>query len=189
MSIVRGGKPVPDKVDLTRTMVTEPAVAETLYENSSILYLKPVILDQSMSQAIEAKLKAAEKTGLKKVLLDLRDVAGGDMAEATRLANFFLRTGTIATLEGQKVAKVTYTAEAKQVDPPVRADGGAGEPRHGGSGGVGRAALLDDKRAELVGEKTFGVGTQTKLFELPDGAASDPFGRQVRDAGRQKAGR
>ena len=47
-------------------------------------------------QQIEAKLKAMQKAGNKKVLLDLRDVAAGDMAEATRLANFLLKNGTIA---------------------------------------------------------------------------------------------
>ena len=191
VSIVRGGKPVPDKVELTRTLVTEPPVAETLYDNSSILYLKPVVLDHDHVQAIEAKLKAADKTGLKKVLLDLRDVASGDMVEATRLANFFLRTGTIATLEGQKVAKVTYTADASKAIHPfgpmvVLVNRGTAGP-----GELVAAALLDDKRAELVGEKTFGEGTQTKLFELPDGAAlilsvakyATPDGKKLEDDG------
>ena len=64
-----------------------------MYENSSILYLKPVMLDHDHVQQVEAKLKAMQKAGNKKVLLDLRDVAAGDMAEATRLANFFLKVG------------------------------------------------------------------------------------------------
>ena len=44
-------------------------------------------------------------------MLDLRDVAGGDMAEATRLANLLLKNGTIATLEGQKFPKQVFTAD------------------------------------------------------------------------------
>ncbi len=191
VSIVRGGKPVPDKIQLTRSIVAEPAVAETLYENSTILYLKPVVMDREHVQAIEAKLKKADQSGNKKVLLDLRDVAAGDMTEATRLANFFLRTGTIATLEGQKVAKVTYTAEAGKAIHPfgpmvVLVNRGTAGP-----GELVAAALLDDKRAELVGEKTFGEGTQTKLFELPDGAAlilsvakyGTPEGKKLEDDG------
>ena len=191
VSIVRGGKPVPDKVDLTRTLVTEPPVYESLYEGSSILYLKPVILDHEHVQAIEAKLKAAEKTGNKKVLLDLRDVAGGEMAEATHLANLFLKTGTIATLEGQKVTKVTFTAEPKQAIDPTAPMVVLVNRGTAGPGELVAAALLDDKRAELVGEKTFGVGTQTKLFELPDGAAlilsiakyGTPAGKKLEDDG------
>lgn len=189
VSVVRPRKAVPDKVTMTRTLVTLPPVAETLYENASILYLKPGVLDHDHVTMIEAKLKNAGKTGDKKVLLDLRDVASGDMGEATRLANFFLRSGTIATLEGQKMQKVTYAADgAKTVDPtaPVvvlvnRGTAGPGE--------LVAAALLDDKRADLVGEKTFGEGTQTRLFELPDGAAlilsvakfGSPSGKKLQD--------
>ena len=48
-----------------------------MYENSSILYLKPGILDHDHVQQIEAKLKGMPKAGNKKVLLDLRDVRRG----------------------------------------------------------------------------------------------------------------
>ncbi len=191
ISVVRPRKAVPDKLSLTRAIVTAPPVSETLYENSSILYLKPVVLDHDHVQMVEAKLKAVEKTGNKKVLLDLRDVAAGDMAEATRLANFFIKSGTIATLEGQRVEKVTYSADPTKVldaTAPVvvlvnRGTAGPGE--------LVAAALLDDKRAELVGEKTFGEGAQQKMFELPDGAAlilsvakyGSPSGKKLQDDG------
>src|SRR3984957_6618705 len=108
VSVVRPRKAEPDKVSMVRTVAP---VQETMYENASILYLKPEILDHDHVQQVETKLKAMQKAGNKKVLLDLRDVAAGDMAEATRLANFFLKTGTIAILEGQKVEKQTFVAD------------------------------------------------------------------------------
>ena len=191
VSVVRPRKAVPDKVSLTRAVVVVPPVGDTLYENSTILYLKPLVLDHDHVQAVEAKLRAAQKTGPKKVLLDLRDVAAGDMGEATRMANFFLGSGTIATLEGQKVAKVTFLADPNKaidlVTPMVvlvnRGTAGPGE--------LVAAALLDDKRAELVGEKTFGEGAQQKTFDLPDGAAlilsvakyGEPSGKKLQDDG------
>ncbi len=189
VAVVRPRKAVPDKLTMTRTLVSLPPVADTLYENSTILYLKPGVIDHEHVQALEAKLKAAEKSGNKKILLDLRDAASGDMVEATRLANLFLKSGTIATLEGQKVEKVTYTADAaKALDatsPMVvlvnRGTAGPGELVAG--------ALLDDKRADLVGEKTFGEGALQKTFELPDGAAlilsvakyASPSGKKLQD--------
>ncbi len=191
VSVVRPRKTVPDKISMSRTLVSVPPVGETMYENSSILYLKPVVLDREHVSMVESKLKSADKGGNKKVLLDLRDVAAGDMTEATRLANFFLKSGTIATLEGQKVQKVTFTAEAsKAIDPSAplvvlvnRGTAGPGE--------LVAAALQDDKRAELVGEKTFGEGAQQKTFELPDGAAlilsvakyGTPAGKKLQDDG------
>lgn len=189
VSVVRPRKAVPDKISLTRAIVVLPPVTETLYENSSILYLKPVVLDRDHVQAVEAKLKAAEKTGNKKVLLDLRDVAAGDMAEATRLANFFIKSGTIATLEGQKVEKVTYLADPSKAVVPTAAMVVLVNRGTAGPGELVAAALLDDKRADLVGEKTFGEGAQQKTFELPDGAAlilsiakyRSPSGKKLQD--------
>jgi carboxyl-terminal processing protease len=191
LSVVRPRKSAPDKIVMTRVMPALPPVAETMYENSSILYLKPGIVDHDHVQQIETKLKSMPKAGNKKVLLDLRDVAAGDMTEATRLANFFLKDGTIAVLEGQKVEKQTFTAEAsKSINTTapvvVLVNRGTAGPAE-----LVAAALLDNKRAELVGEKTFGEGAQQKTFELPDGAAlilsvakyESPSGKKLQDDG------
>ena len=191
VSVVRPRKATPEKVSMTRTLMAMPPVGETMYENSSILYLKPVVIDHDHVQQVEAKLKGMSKAGNKKILLDLRDVAAGDMAEATRLANLLLKSGTIAMLEGQKVQKQTFTADpskAINATAPVvvlvnRGTAGPGE--------LVAAALLDNKRAEVVGEKTFGEGAQQKTFELPDGAAlilsvakyESPSGKKLQDEG------
>lgn len=191
VAVVRPRKAAPEKVTMTRTLVQLAPVSEMMYENSSILYLKPGVLDHDHVQQVESKLKAMSKSGNKKVLLDLRDVAAGDIPEAMRLANMFLKTGTIATLEGQKVEKQTFAAEASKAvnaTAPVvvlvnRGTAGPGE--------IVAAALLDNKRADLVGEKTFGEGAQQKTFELPDGAAlilsiakyQSPSGKKLEDEG------
>jgi len=75
--VVRPNKVEPDKISDAAQRDRGAPVAETLYENSSILYLKPEILDRDHVDQIEAKLKGMQKAGNKKVLLDLRDVAGG----------------------------------------------------------------------------------------------------------------
>ena len=191
ISVVRPRKATPDKVVMTRVATTIPPVAETMYENSSILYLKPGDLDHDHVQQIETKLKAMPKAGNKKVLLDLRDVAAGDMGEATRLANFFLKSGTIAVLEGQKVEKQTFSADASKAinttaPVVVLVNRGTAGPAE-----LVAAALLDNKRAELVGERTFGEGAQQKTFELPDGSAlilsvakyESPDGKKLQDDG------
>jgi carboxyl-terminal processing protease len=191
VSVVRPRKSAPDKIVLTRVTPSLPPVTETQYENASILYLKPSVLDHDHVQQIEVKLKAMPKVGNKKILLDLRDVAAGDMAEATRLANFFLKDGTIAILEGQKVQKQTFTADASKAinstaPVVVLVNRGTAGPAE-----LVAAALLDNKRADLVGEKTFGEGAQQKTFELPDGAAlilsvakyESPSGKKLQDDG------
>jgi carboxyl-terminal processing protease len=193
VGVVRSGssKPEPDKMVMKRSLVAVPAVVDTAYENSSILYLKPEILDHDHVQVVEAKLKGMQKAGNKKILLDLRDVAAGDMGEATRLANLLLKGGTIASLEGQRFPKQVFTADpAKAIQPTapvvVLVNRGTAGPAE-----LVAAALLDNKRADVVGEKTFGEGAQQKTFELPDGAAlilsvakyESPSGKKLQDEG------
>jgi len=191
VSVVRQRKPDPEKIELTRTITQEPPVQDAMYDGFSILYIKPEILDHEHVQQVEAKLKGMKSAGNKKVLLDLRDVAAGDMTEATRLANFLLKSGTIGSLEGQQVAKVTFTADPSKAIVPaapmvVLVNHGTAGPAE-----LVAAALLDNKRADLVGEKTFGEGTQQKTFELPDGAAlilsvakyESPSGKKLQDDG------
>ena len=170
LSVIRPRKQDPDKVTLTRTNVATPVLGEQQYENSSILYLKPVVLTASRVDDIATRLKAMAKNGNTKVILDLREVTSGDEAQGERLANLFLKQGTLATLSGQKVPTQTFTADpAKFVtDAPLavlinRGTEGAAE--------LAAAALADNKRADLVGERTFGEGGVQKTIELPDGAA------------------
>ena len=170
LSVIRPRKADPDKVTLTRAVLATPALTEQQFENSSILYLKPAVLTSGRVDEIEARLKAMAKGGSKKVLLDLRDVSEGEEAQGERLANFFLKQGTLATVSGQKYPAQTFTADpAKFVtDAPLavlvnRGTAGAAE--------LTAAALSDDKRADVVGERTFGEGSVQKTIELPDGAA------------------
>jgi carboxyl-terminal processing protease len=191
LAVIRShmAKPDPDKVTLTRVVVSEPPVAETLYENASILYLKPMDLDAEHVKQVESKLKSFDKSGSKKVLLDLRDVSTGDVNEAVRLANFFIASGTITTLEGQKYAKQTLTADpSKVIDATsplvVLVNRGTSGPAE-----IVAGAIQDDKRGQLVGERTFGEGSIQKTFDLPDGGAvilsiakyASPSGKQFED--------
>lgn len=189
LAVIRPHQAKPEKVVLNRVIVSEPAVSQTLYENSSILYLKPYILDKDQVNEIESKLRAMSKTNTKKILLDLRDVSAGDNTEATRLANFFLQSGTIATLEGQKFPKQTFTADSSKT---VNATAPLAVLVNRGTAGpaeIVAAAIADNKRGDLVGERTFGSGTQQKTFELPDGGAiilsvakySSPKGKKFED--------
>jgi carboxyl-terminal processing protease len=191
VGVVRSSRNEPDKISMTRSLQAPPPVAEALYENASILYLKPEVLDHDHVSEVETKLKGMQKAGNKKVLLDLRDAAAGDMAEAVRLSNFLLKSGTIATLEGQKFPKQVFTADpAKTIQATapvvVLVNRGTAGPAE-----LVAAALLDNKRADVVGERTFGEGTQQKTFDLADGAAlilsvakyESPDGKKLQDDG------
>lgn len=187
-SLVRPRKAEPEKITITRTAQIVPPLGEQQYENSSILYLKPSVLTKDRVSEMETRLKAMAKNGNKKIVLDLRDVAEGDNDQAIRLANAFLQSGTIATLEGQKFARQTFTAEASKF---ITAAPLALVVNHGtsGPGELVAAAILDTKRGDVVGDRTFGEGSIQKTIEMQDGAAvivsvakySSPSGKKIQD--------
>jgi carboxyl-terminal processing protease len=182
------GKSEPDKLTFTRANIAAPTMGEQEYENSTILYLKPIVLDKARVDSIESRLREMQKNGNKKVLLDLRDVAQGDEDQAIRLTNAFIQNGTIASLEGQKVAKQTFAAEPSKfiTSAPLVV-----LVNHGtsGPGELIAAAILDNKRGDVVGDRTFGEGSVQKTIELPDGSAlilsvakyESPSGKKIQD--------
>jgi carboxyl-terminal processing protease len=186
VSVVRPRKPDPDKITFTRTMIPVPALGDQQYENSSILYLKPGALTAPRVDEIAEKIKAAGKT--RKILLDLRDDSEGDSQQGLRLANFFVNQGTLATLEGQRFPKQTFTAD------PSKFLTGAPLVVLVNRGTYGASELTADaiegaKRGDVVGERTFGEGSVQKTIDLPDGAAlfltvakfEGPDGKKIQD--------
>lgn len=186
LSVVRPGKTDPDKLTLTRSIAATAALAEQQYEGATILYLKPGALTASRVDEIATRLQAAGKG--RKVLLDLRDSSGGDDQEGLRLANFFVKQGTLATLEGQKFPRQTFTADPAKfiTDAPLAVLVNRGTY---GPAELTAAAIEDSKRGDVVGERTFGEGSVQKTIELPDGAAllltvakyQTPAGKKIQD--------
>lgn len=186
LSVVRPRKSDPDKLTFTRTIAAPATMSEQQYENASILYLKPGDLTSARVDEIATKLKALAKG--RKVLLDLRDCTGGEPQDGLRLANFFVKQGTLATLEGQKFPRQTFAADPAKVltDAPLAVLVNRGT--YGGAE-LAAAAIADAKRGDVVGERTFGEGSVQKTIELPDGAAllltvakyQTPGGKKIQD--------
>ena len=185
ISVVRPRKPEPDKITMTRSNVPVPPVSDQLYENASILYIKPNALTKDRVNEIESKLKGLGKGDnkeTKKVLLDLRDVAVGDEAQGIRLANFFLQSGTIATLSGQKYPERDLYGGEVEV-PDRGAAGGAGESWHVGTGRAGGGGDPGQQARRCGGRPDL----RRRLGAEDDGAAgwlgADPVGGEVCRAG------
>lgn len=185
LSVVRPRKTDPDKLTLTRAIADVPALARQQYEGATILYLKPGALTASRVDEIATVLKSTKG---RKILLDLRDSSGGDTAAGLRLANFFISQGTLASLEGQKFPRQTFTADPAQfisaAPLAVLVNRGTFGPAE-----LTAAAIEDAKRGDVVGERTFGEGSVQKTFDLPDGSAllltvakyQTPGGKKIQD--------
>jgi len=186
--LVRPGNPKPDTITLTRTTMAAPPLTVRQYKDSGVLYLKPIVLTRDRVDAVLSQLRAMPRNGDKKVILDLRDTAVGGEDQGIRLANAFLKSGTIATLAGQTVPTQTFSAEASQfvtgAPVVVLVNGGTA-----GAAEIVAGAILDNQRGDVVGERTFGEGGELKTFPLPDGAAllltvakyETPDGQKIED--------
>jgi carboxyl-terminal processing protease len=187
VEVVRARRAEPQKIEITRDIVNIPPVSDKMMEDG-IGYVKVEALTKGKAQEIASKIKSLEKSGAKKILLDLRYCAEGDESEGIAVANLFLNHGTITYLQGQKFPREAFNADpSKAVTTlPVavlvnRGTSGAAE--------VVAAAVLENARGDVVGDKTFGDGSVQKTLDLPDGGAVilsvakyySPSGKAIQD--------
>lgn len=143
--------------------------AEAHMEAGKIGVLRINSLDNGEAADARARLQDLIKQGAQKIVLDLRSVAGGEIQEGVTVANLFIRDGQIAKTIGreQKVLK-TFDADPKAslFNGPVVAliDNGTA-----GAAEIVASAFLEDKRGDVVGERSFGAGAEQELFTLRDG--------------------
>jgi len=187
VSVVRARRAEPQKVVITRDMVTVPPVTDKVMEEG-VGYIKVDALTKGKSQEIAALIKTLQKQGAKKLILDLRNSGEGEESEGIATANLFLNHGTITYLQGQKYPREAFTAEANKAitNLPV-----ALLVNHGTAGPaeIVAAAILENARGDVVGDKTFGDGSVQKVIDLPDGSALilsvakyySPSGKAIQD--------
>jgi carboxyl-terminal processing protease len=169
VSIVRARRAEPQKLTLTREIVNFPPVSDKMLEDQ-IGYIKADILIRGKAQEIAGKIKSLQRQGAKKLILDLRDCADGDEAEGVAVANLFLNHGTITYLQGQKYPRQTFNADPSKavtnLPLVVMVNRGTAGPAE-----IVAGAVMENGRGDVVGDKTFGVGSVQKLIEIPDGSA------------------
>lgn len=143
--------------------------AEARIENGKIGVIKVYSLEAGESDDIKTHVQNLAKQGVQKIILDLRNVAAGNIEEGVSVANLFIRDGNLAQVIGRenKVIK-TYTADPKNFiyDGKVVALIDLGTA---GAAEVVASALIDRQRGEVLGEKSFGAGTDQQLFTLRGG--------------------
>ena len=169
MSEVRRGRTEPQELDVVRAVVPAPRLLADRLEGD-IAYMRVPTFGAGRAAEIREKLAELARQGAHKLVLDLRDCASGDASEAIETARLFLPSGTITSLRGQSVANKDSSADAaKQVwtgPLSVLTSNSTSGPAE-----ILAAALADNKRAETVGERTFGAASEQRIMPLEDGGA------------------
>ncbi len=169
LSIVRARRSEPQKIAVTREIVAVPPVAQRMMD-SGIGYIKVDALTKGKAQEIGDRIKDLQRQGAKKLVLDLRNCAAGEESEGIAAANLFLNRGLITYLQGQKYARETFNAEPNRtitnLPVVVLVNRGTAGPAE-----IVAASLLENARGDVLGDKTFGMGSIQKVIEIPDGSA------------------
>jgi len=145
------------------------AAAESRMEAGKVGILRINSFADGDSTEIKTRLQDLLKQGAQKIVLDMRDTAGGSLNEAVTVANLFIKDGTLAQTIGREgKALKTFTADPKATlySGPLVAliDNGTA-----GAAEVVASAITERNRGQIVGEKSFGAGTEQQLFTLRGG--------------------
>jgi carboxyl-terminal processing protease len=182
-------KPEPQKMTLTRAVVTYPAITGTMMPDQ-VGYVRADALGNGKVKEIAGAIENLQKQGAKKLVLDLPKCAVGGPDEGVELANLFLDKGLITYVQGQRFTRKDYNADAKKdiTHLPMMVITNRGTA----SGAeVAAAALQQDKRAGVVGERTYGDASIRQAVTMDDGGAIilsvakyyGPDGKSIQDNG------
>jgi carboxyl-terminal processing protease len=158
----------PLTVSVKRSTFRSPS-AEARMEANRVGILRINSFADGEAADARARLQDLIKQGAQKIVIDLRDTAGGSLTEAVAVANLFIKDGLIAQTIGREGKPLkTFTADPKAVlfsGPVVTIiDGGSA-----GAAEVVASAIMERNRGQVVGEKSFGSGAEQQLFTLRGG--------------------
>jgi carboxyl-terminal processing protease len=188
VAVVRARRAEPQKTVITRDIVSVPPVTDKMVEDG-IGYIQVDAVNKGKAQEVAAKVRSLQKAGAKRLILDLRNCAEGEETEGIAVANLFLNHGTITYLQGQKYPREAFNADATKaitnLPLAVLVNKGTAGPAE-----VVAAAIMENARGDVVGDKTFGDGSVQKTIPLPDGSALilsvakyySPSGKAIQDA-------
>ncbi len=169
MNVVRRARAEPQVVELVRARQRPLQIVSGRLEDD-IGYLKIAVFGEGKSHEVEAALRQLQGQGMAKLVLDLRDCATGSTDEAVAVARLFLEGGLITYLEGQQYPRQQFRAEPDRTlwkgPLTVLINNGTAGPAE-----IVAAAVLDNGRGEVVGQRSYGVGSVQRIIPLEDGAA------------------
>ncbi len=197
LTIFRSGRDQPFDVTVTRGVIKLEPVTWELQEGIGVISVNEFSADVGSDVAKGlADLKKQAGGKLTGVVLDLRQNPGGALEEAVALSDIFLTKGDIVSQRGRNAREDEYfRAEsmvpgdlARGLPVIVLIDAGSASASE-----IVAGALQDQRRAVIMGERSFGKGSVQSLFFLDNTRTSavkittaryyTPLGRSVQEGG------
>ena len=168
LTIIRGNAADPHEVVLIREKVDGPIVTSRLIGTTG--YLRIVSFRNGVVEELRKHAADLTKGGAKNLIVDVRRTAEGPLENGIAAARVFIKSGTLAIKAGRGKPEPREPVAAKAGDGAV--DLPATVLVTTGTSGPGElfvAAMNDNDRAELIGERTLGRAGIQKLVKLPEG--------------------
>jgi carboxyl-terminal processing protease len=137
-------------------------------KDKKIGYVRISSFIQNTADELRKALQQLKEENVKGLILDLRDNPGGLLSSAVEISDMFLPEGKIVSTEGRNTIPKSYMA---QKDSPFEEmplvvlinqnSASASE--------IVSAALQDNNRATVIGQRSYGKGSVQNILELDDG--------------------
>jgi len=189
LTVVREARAEPQAIPVTRAVLNyPPAIAKMVDDGAG--YIRVATFNKGKAQEISTRVHDLEAQGAHKLVLDLRNCAGGDVQEAIDTAGIFLEKGLVAYLSGTRFPRqdldVHPTGTVSKLPLAVLINQSTAGPAE-----LVASAVLGNKRGEVVGVRSFGVGVYQKPVPVGDGSALllsvakyyGPDGKAINDNG------
>lgn len=173
LTIVREGETAPLKITITRAIIKVKSVKNRMLEEG-FGYVRISSFQSPTGEALKKaveKLKQESGGQLKGLVLDLRNNPGGVLNAAVSVSNAFLKSGLIVYTEGRiKDSEMRFNASPDDVldGAPMVVLINAGSAS---ASEIVAGALQDQKRAVIMGEKSFGKGSVQTILPTSNGGA------------------
>src|SRR5437764_1161307 len=113
VTLVSEARGEPQTMSLTRAALNYPPVVAKMLEDGAG-YLRVAAFNKGKAEEISSKLRELTSKGASKIVLDLRNCAGGAVEEAVDTASLFLDKGLVAYVYGQRYPRTDITAKSNR---------------------------------------------------------------------------
>src|SRR5580704_10313527 len=178
-------------IPLVRRRVEVHSVSEIKMLEQNVGYIKLDKFAQNSSEEFDRALWGLYRDGMKSLVIDVRGNPGGLLTTAIQVSNKFVPSGTLVSTRGRDLADntVEYASRQRAWKLPlvVLVDGNSASASE-----IFAAAVQENGRGLIVGERTYGKGTVQTHFPLQTVSANlrlttarffSPTGRTMAGAG------
>jgi len=168
VKINRQGKSIQKEITRDKVIVNPVPFFEMIDEETGYIVLTR--FNEKASSEVKKAFRKLKKTGMKKLVFDLRGNPGGSLLESINISNFFLPKGKVIVSTKAKIKKWsnTYksTHEPLDLEIPIVV---LVNDRSASASEIVSGSLQDYDRAVIMGQRSFGKGLVQRYRELTYG--------------------